>query len=131
MAEFGAPGAVGPWDDEPLSRREAARHVGLLEASWAYLDTVAATAPASLRKGPRGGGRDRDPMLDHVREAERAYSPKVGCRIPPRTAWPEQRSMLAAALRAAATGTAWPVRYAIRRCTWHALDHAWEMEDRS
>ena len=25
----------------------------------------------------------------------------------------------------------WPVRYFIRRLTWHALDHAWEMEDRS
>lgn len=131
MADFGAPGAVGPWDDEPLSRREAGRHVGLLEASWAYLDGVAETAPASLRKGPRGGGRDRDPMLNHVREAERAYSPKVGCRIPPRTPWPEHRSMLAGALRAAPTGTAWPVRYTIRRCAWHALDHAWEMEDRS
>jgi hypothetical protein len=52
MADFGAPGAVGPWDDEPLSRRVAGRHVGLLELAWAYLDGVAAAAPASLRKGP-------------------------------------------------------------------------------
>jgi hypothetical protein len=66
-----------------------------------------------------------------MREAERAYAPKVGCRVPPRTAWPEQRSMLAAALRAGPTGTVWPVRYTIRRCAWHVLDHAWEMEDRS
>jgi hypothetical protein len=131
MADFGAPGAVGPWDDEPFSRREADRHVGLLVAGWAYLDGAAAMAPSSLRKGPRGDGRDRDAMLDHVREAERAYSRKVGCRIPPRTPWPEHRSMLAAALRAAPTSTAWPARYAIRRCAWHALDHAWEMEDRA
>jgi hypothetical protein len=131
MSDFGAPGAIGPWDDEPFSAREAKRHVGLLEASWAYLDGVAATSPPELRKGPRGGGRDRDAMLDHVREAERAYSPKVGARIPPRTPWPEHRVLLADALRGAPAGTSWPVRYTIRRCAWHVLDHAWEMEDRS
>lgn len=25
----------------------------------------------------------------------------------------------------------WPVSYAARRTAWHALDHAWEIEDRS
>ena len=25
----------------------------------------------------------------------------------------------------------WPQRYAVRRIAWHALDHVWEMEDRS
>ena len=25
----------------------------------------------------------------------------------------------------------WTTRYAARRIAWHALDHAWEMEDRS
>jgi hypothetical protein len=25
----------------------------------------------------------------------------------------------------------WPSRYAARRIAWHALDHAWEIEDRS
>jgi hypothetical protein len=24
----------------------------------------------------------------------------------------------------------WPAAYAARRIAWHALDHAWEMEDR-
>lgn len=28
-------------------------------------------------------------------------------------------------------GKGWPYRYAARRIAWHALDHAWEMEDRS
>lgn len=65
----------------------------LLEASWAYLDAVAAASAAELRKGPRGGGRDRDAMLRHVQEAERAYAPKVGCRVPPRTPWEQQRAM--------------------------------------
>jgi hypothetical protein len=26
--------------------------------------------------------------------------------------------------------TKWPVAYVIRRTAWHALDHAWEIEDR-
>jgi hypothetical protein len=25
----------------------------------------------------------------------------------------------------------WPPAYAARRIAWHALDHAWEIEDRS
>jgi hypothetical protein len=28
-------------------------------------------------------------------------------------------------------GRKWPPRYAARRVAWHALDHAWEIEDRS
>ncbi|HUE60425.1 MAG TPA: hypothetical protein VMO88_12665 [Acidimicrobiales bacterium] len=131
MADFGAPGAVGPWDYEPLSARELGRHLGLLEASWAYLDGVADVSPAELRKGPRGGGRDREAMLKHVREAERAYAAKVGCRVPPRTPWDEQRPMIVAGLRAAPADSDWPVRYTVRRLAWHVLDHAWEMEDRS
>jgi len=27
-------------------------------------------------------------------------------------------------------GKRWPAPYAIRRSAWHALDHAWEIEDR-
>ncbi len=131
MADFGAPGALGPWDDEALSTGELSRHLGLLQASWAYLDGVAAVSPVELRRGPRGGGRDRETMLKHVREAERAYAPKVGCRVPPRTPWDEQRTMIVAGLRATPVDSAWPLRYAIRRLAWHILDHAWEMEDRA
>jgi hypothetical protein len=89
-------------------------------------------APEALRKGPRGGGRDRDAIVAHVREAERTLScPKAGIRVPPRTPWDQQRAALAAALRAGAPGGAWPARYVIRRSAWHVLDHAWEIEDRS
>jgi hypothetical protein len=28
-------------------------------------------------------------------------------------------------------GRRWPPRYAARRIAWHALDHAWEIQDRS
>jgi hypothetical protein len=132
ITDFGAPDAQGPWDSEPLPPDEADRLTGLLEAAWSYLDPAAAAAPEVLRKGPRGGGRDRDAIVDHVRGAERTLScPKSGIRVPPRTPWDQQRAALAAALRAGAPDGAWPARYLIRRSAWHVLDHAWEIEDRS
>jgi hypothetical protein len=130
-ADFGAPGVPGPWDEEPLPTAEAERLTGLLESAWRYFDGVAATAPAQLRKGPRGGGRDRDAIVDHVREAERSHGRKVGARVPPRTPWEQQRATIAAALRAGSSDGGWPVRYALRRLAWHVLDHAWEIQDKS
>jgi hypothetical protein len=129
--DFGAPGVTGPWDDEPLDATEAGRQVDLLEACWRSLDDVIASAPAELRKGPRGGGRDRDAIAAHVREAERSYSAKISVRIPPRTPWTEQRAAIASSLRTQTTSAAWPARYLIRRTAWHILDHAWEIEDKS
>ena len=129
-ADFGAPGVPGPWDDEPLPPAEADRQTGLLEAAWRYFDGVVASAPAELRKGPRGGGRDRDAIAGHVREAERSYGRKAGARVPPRTPWEQQRAAIATALRSGTPG-AWPVRYVIRRVAWHVLDHAWEIEDKT
>jgi hypothetical protein len=132
ITDFGAPDVQGPWDREPLPADEADRLTGLLEACWSYLDPVAAAAPEVLRKGPRGGGRDRDAIVDHVRGAERTLScPKAGIRVRPRTPWDQQRAALAAALRAGAPGGTWPARYVIRRSAWHVLDHAWEIEDRA
>jgi hypothetical protein len=129
--DFGAPAVAGPWDDEPLPPAEAARMAALVAAAWQAFDAVVAGAPAELRKGPRGGGRDRDGIEDHVREAERSYGRKIGVRVPPRTPWPEQREALLAALRHGAPDGDWPVRYALRRIAWHVLDHAWEIEDKS
>ena len=129
--DFGAPDARGPWDAESLTGEELARQIDLLEDAWAYFDLVVASAPAELRKGPRGGGCDRDAMVSHVMEAERAYGRKVGTRVPPRTSWDVQRVAITAALREGGDGGVWPVGYAIRRLAWHVLDHAWEIEDKS
>jgi hypothetical protein len=132
ITDFGAPDRQGPWDSEPLGPEEADRLTGLLEAGWRYLDSVLAAAPPELVKGPRGGGRDRDAIGDHVRGAERTLScAKAGTRVPPRTPWDRQRAVLAAALRDGAPGGSWPARYIIRRSAWHVLDHAWEIEDRT
>lgn len=129
--DFGAPDARGPWDLEPLDDAEAARQADLLAACWAAFDAGVAVAPAELAKGPRGGGRDRDPMAQHVQEAERAYARKVGVRLPPRTPWADQRVALLEALRHDEPDRAWPTRYATRRIAWHVLDHLWEMQDKS
>ncbi|HEV3096564.1 MAG TPA: hypothetical protein VG104_05410, partial [Candidatus Dormibacteraeota bacterium] len=107
---------------------------------WAVYDQILADAPAVLRKGPRGGGRDRDKMADHVRDAEGAYIRKLGLRLQPpdrhdRRAVTEFRAAISDALKRPSKGNApvekgWPQRYAARRIAWHALDHAWEMQDR-
>jgi hypothetical protein len=128
--DFGAPGAVGAWDDEPLDAAEGARSTALLTACWRAFDEVVLTAPEELRKGPRGGGRDRDAIAAHVQEAERAYARKVGVRMLPRTPWAEQRAALVEALAHDEPGRGWPTRYAIRRVAWHVLDHAWEIQDK-
>jgi hypothetical protein len=54
---------------------------GLVTAAWATFDEVAAASPAELRKSPRGGGRDRDKMIDHVIGGETAYARKLGVKL--------------------------------------------------
>ena len=126
--DFGAPDARGPWDESPGDTDVLAAR---LEDCWAAFDRAVAGASAELRKGPRGGGRDRDAVAAHVQEAERSYGRMIGVRLPPRTPWDEQRTALAAAVRAGAPDARWPLRYAVRRFAWHVLDHAWEIEDKS
>ena len=123
--DFGAPGIPAESESKPATKKQLERMVALLDACWKYLDQVVARAPQELRKGPRGGGRDWDKMYAHVLESEWGYSRMIGVRLkaPDRTA-------LRAGLLNAGADTKWPVPYAIRRIAWHALDHAWEMEDR-
>ena len=59
----------------------ARRLADLLTAAWVIFDGIAGTSPAELRKGPRGGGRDRDELVDHVIGAEAAFARKVGVRL--------------------------------------------------
>jgi len=140
--DFGAPGMVADHDRVALTAAEARRRLSLVRASWAYFDEVVADAPESLRKGPRGGGRDRDKMADHVLGAEVAYASKLGVRgLPTPTVGDAEtitrvREAIAEALGGASDGTparenGWPPRYAAARIAWHVLDHVWEMQDRS
>jgi hypothetical protein len=138
-ADFGVPTTVLASDYGDLGPDEASRTAALLSASWEFLDAVAAQAPPELRKGPRGGGRDRDAIVSHVAAAEQMFARKVGFKLP--VPAPGDRDVVAAnraaILEWCRSGKArpeasesWPPRYAARRLIWHVLDHAWEIEDR-
>ena len=127
--DFGAPHIPAGADSTPLTKSRAERLARLVAGCWTVFDEVVKTSPAELRKGPRGGGRDRDRMVAHVVEAENAYFRKVGVN--------DGREAFLDALRAARqpqpelSAKSWPWRYTARRVAWHVLDHAWEMQDRS
>jgi hypothetical protein len=150
--DFGAPGKPAQRDSEPASAAEAKRLVALVAASWRVLDEVAKRAPAELAKGPRGGGRDRDKVVQHVLGAESSYARALGVRHrgPPPQPSPgtgageedreaveamreELERVLIETLRTGESpskGKSWPPRYVARRVAWHVLDHAWEIEDK-
>ncbi len=139
--DFGVPSTVAPTDRRPTDEVEAARLARLVEAAWTVFDRTAAAAPAELRKGPRGGGRDRDKVVAHVVMADHAYAREMGLRLPEpspddRPAVDAARAAMLTILRRPSDGSPladrrWTARYAARRIAWHALDHAWEIEDRT
>ena len=139
--DFGVPSAITDADRRMVTALEAERLADLVAAAWTIFGRVAGSAPASLRKGPRGGGRDRDKMIGHVIEADHAYAREIGVRLPEphvggREAVEAERAAMLEVLRRPSDGgplaeRRWTQRYAARRIAWHALDHAWEMEDRS
>jgi len=129
--DYGAPDARGEWDKVDLAPRELKRQLAVLQDCWNYFDAVVDEAPTAMRRGPRGGGRDRDAIVDHVREAERSYCSKIGARVAPRTPWDEQRDIVVTTLTSPSPNAKWPTAYAIRRIAWHVVDHAWEIEDKS
>ena len=139
--DFGVPSRIHELDANPVSSEEASRLASLVAAAWTTFDRVAAAAPAELRKGPRGGGRDRDKMVGHVIESDWYYARELG--IKGKQPAPADRAAVEASRKAVLEilgrasdgkplgGRTWTQRYAARRIAWHALDHAWEMEDRS
>jgi len=140
--DFGAVGVPTAADGLPMATAELDRQSRLLAAAWETLDAAAARAgDADLRTGPRGGGRDLERILAHVREAEVAYVSKLGARLPRSADLATQRDAILAALAATARGLPvdepskaerrWSPRFFVRRAAWHVLDHAWEIEDRS
>ncbi len=139
--EFGVPSAIIELDRHALTLADAERLASLVEAAWTIVEGTAAKAPPSLRKGPRGGGRDTARVIDHVVEADHAYAREIGLRSRPagptdREAVRAERAAVLDVLRQPSDGSPlaerkWTLRYAARRIAWHALDHAWEIEDRT
>jgi hypothetical protein len=140
QTDFGVPGQVAASEHTPITGKELERQIAVLEAGWTFFDQVSASVSAELRKGPRGGGRDRDPIIDHVLQAERGYVRYLGLKrielsINDAGAIAAHREEVVASLRelgpeTGLEGGKWPVRYVIRRMAWHVLDHAWEMQDK-
>ena len=148
--DFGVPSAESKADRRPVDDDELSRLTRILEASWATFDSTAAEAAGQeLAKGPRGGGRELDAIVEHVLDAEMAYAKQLGVPTPEAEARGVPRADQMAAVRAAALALLadrargvpppenprrkaayWSVRYFVRRSAWHALDHAWEIEDR-
>jgi hypothetical protein len=145
--DFGVPSLPAPTDSDPIDPDETERLAQILSRSWAAFDAAAEAADGiELRKGPRGGGRDVHKMVGHVIEADEAYVRQLGTRVPKRStdvarSAKRVREVGLAAFRARALGDPvaepsrvekpWSPRYYVRRAAWHALDHAWEIEDRA
>lgn len=134
---FGVPSVIAAADREPVDAAGASRLAAVVERAWATFDRIAGDAPEELRKGPRGGGRDRSRIVEHVNGADQAYARELGLRhrIDDRAAVEAMRAGVLEVLRRPSDGSPvgrrWPPRYAARRIAWHALDHAWEIEDRT
>jgi hypothetical protein len=141
MSEFyGVSGQTAQPDLERMTAAECERRIAILRACWATFDEVAARVSTELRPGPRGGGRSRDHIVRHTNGAELLeHAKKVGVVTPTDAIGDPVRI---AAHRDAfvdgirdhcargITARSWTLQFLVRRCAWHFLDHAWEMEDR-
>jgi hypothetical protein len=144
--DFGAPGVPAKLDETVVDAVELARLRKLLTTGWRAFDAgVAGARGKTLRAGPRGGGRSLRAIVDHVRDAEAGYLSGLG--------WPFKSGATGGALieqtrsavleglaasvggkiaaRGPRGGVRWKPRFFARRLLWHALDHLWEIEDRS
>jgi hypothetical protein len=140
--DFGIPSNAIAADDEPVDAAELERLSGILRACWKAFDAAAAAAEGiELRKGQRGGGRDLPKIIGHVREADEAYVHQLGAKPSKGTDLEPVRQAMLETLEArvhdrpiaqpTAVKRPWTPRYTVRRAAWHALDHAWEIEDRA
>jgi len=157
--DYGVPSLPPAADQRPLDEAELARLEALLRAAWrTFADVADRARGVSLRLGPRGGGRDLEKIEEHVRMSEEAYLTQLGARPPTGVAAADRptrvrvdvhaagaaltplRIAMLATIEARArdmpidnpsgTKKRWSPRYVVRRTAWHALDHAWEIEDR-
>jgi hypothetical protein len=125
---------------EPLTVDELERRIGLMQAAWDHFDDAAGSVAVPLTKGPRGGGRERDQIIRHVYGSERhTWWRKVGIREDDEARLTSKqlaalRERYVAAIRdyhgEGRPARRWRLRFLIRRTAQHAMDHAWELEDR-
>ena len=145
--DFGAPGIPPFADAMPVDDAELKRLQAILKACWATFESTAASVSGKpLRKGPRGGGRTLDALVDHVIESHYSYLNRLNWSEKRDTSTSFHRTIEAIkktdtdALSNAAKGNLpatgprggklWQPRYFVRRAAWHILDHVWEIEDK-
>jgi hypothetical protein len=126
-------------DRQAMSAEALERELMLMQACWAFFDDVRSRVSAELRRGPRGGGRDRDQIVRHTFAPELDWAKGIGVFTAPEAMLTTEglsahRSAYCAAIRALHSqgkmAQKWPLRYMIRHTAFHTLDHAWEMEDK-
>ena len=127
-------------DLSAVSNEEFERELRVMRACWAVFDDVRASVSEAMRKGPRGGGRDRDHIVRHTLGAERDWARKLEIRTPANAAITDPIELSAFrrdycdALRRfhadGKTARTWPLRFLIRHTAFHTMDHAWEMQDK-
>ena len=128
-------------EQDPMSADELERKLRLLRGAWDFFDAVGARVSPEMRKGPRGGGRDRDRIIRHtIRTDSEDFAKKVGLRIPEEgalgAALPGYRDEYVEAMRAYQLGDIQgrmltsTLAFLVRHSAFHTLDHAWEMEDK-
>ncbi len=112
----------------------------LLQACWSYFDHVAERVSPELRKGPRGGGRNRDEIVNHSRYTE---IDQMAVKIGVRSEWDivktlegraAHREDYLDAFRAynaeGKSARTWSLPFLLRHTCYLLMDHAWEMEDK-
>ena len=129
-------------EQDPMGEAELERAITLLRAAWAFFDGVAARVSPEMRKGPRGGGRDRDRIISHtIRQESESFASGVGLKIPEEGAMTPDgllayREAYVDAMHAYNAGKverrmrSGTLPWLIRHSAFHTLDHAWEMEDK-
>jgi hypothetical protein len=132
--------APSPLDREPYDEAAFDRQVALLQAVWAEFDATVDRVTGELAKGPRGGGRERDHVIRHVLAnegeefARRVQAPSALAELETAKGLEAHRKRFVEAMRGwyrdgKPLGN-WTVPYLLRHTAYHALDHAWEMQDR-
>ncbi len=131
--------AFSEFDRQAQSNDELERELALMQACWAEFDEVRHRVSAELQKGPRGGGRDRDRIVQHTISVEHDWSPKLSpgadkdvpltddaLRLHRENYCADIRTLHAEGRLAGK----WPLRFLIRHTAFHTMDHTWEMEDK-
>lgn len=133
------PGLARGTTTEKAAIERLLAYVPRYAACWAFFDDVRSRVSAEMKRGPRGGGRDRARIVRHTLAAEQDWAKKLGVLTSQDAMLTDEgldahRDAYCNAIRALHAQNkmahTWPLRYLIRHTAFHTLDPAWEMEDK-